>query len=311
MLHGDFEAGWTGREARWKKADPGAYPTFTEPRWFGEDITGKTILICADEGLGDTIQFARYVPMVAARGARVILVVDGPALTLLSGLPGVSDCLALSPAMTLPAFDLHCPMSGLPLAFATRLDTIPAETPYLPAPPADRVAIWEQRLRARESAPDKLRIGVVWSGNPEHKNDHNRSVPLSMLSRLLDVDATFVSLQKQPRPGDRATLQARSDIVDLTADLGDFSETAALLNCLDLVVTVDTSVAHLAGALGRPTWILLPYDPDYRWLLSRDDSPWYPTARLFRQTAGRDYAEVLDRVRTELETLVSDQRARF
>jgi hypothetical protein len=245
------------------------------------------------------------VPMVAARGARVILAVDGPALTLLSGLAGVSHSLLVSPAMTLPAFDLHCPMSGLPLVFATRLDTIPAQTSYLPAPPAERVEIWEKRLRARENSQRKLRVGLVWSGNPEHKNDHNRSVPLSLFSRILDVDATFVSLQKQPRSDDRAFLEERNDIVDLTADLSDFSETAALLSCLDLVITVDTSVAHLAAALGRPTWILLPYDPDYRWLLNRDDSPWYPTARLFRQTASRDYAEVLDQVRTELAKLIS------
>ena len=305
MLRGDFEAGWLGREARWNKADPGVYPKFSEPRWFGEDIAGKTLLICVDEGLGDTIQFARYVPMVAARGARVVLVVDGPALTLLSGLAGVSDCLLVSSTMPLPPFDLHCPMSGLPLAFATRLDTIPAEISYLPAPPAARVELWEQRLCAREKCQHKLRVGLVWSGNPDHKNDHNRSVPLSIFSQLLDVDATFVSLQKQPRPTDRAALQARNDIVDLTADLSDFAETAALLSCLDLVVTVDTSVAHLSAGLGRPTWILLPYDPDYRWLLNRDDSPWYPIARLFRQTAHRDYAEVLDRVRVELQQMIS------
>jgi tetratricopeptide (TPR) repeat protein len=305
MLHGNFEAGWTGREARWNKADPGVYPTFSQPRWFGEDIAGKTILICADEGLGDTIQFARYVPMVAARGARVILVVDRPALTLLSGLPGIAECLLLSPDMTLPSFDQHCPMSGLPLAFATRLETIPAEIAYLPAPSADRTDAWEQRLRGREGSRRKLRVGLVWSGNPAHSNDHNRSVPLTLFSRILDLDATFVSLQKEPRPDDRQTLAAHAEVVDLTADLADFSDTAALVCCLDLVVSVDTSVAHLAAALGRSTWILLPYDPDYRWLLNRDDSPWYPTARLFRQTARREYAEVLEQVRTALQTLIA------
>jgi hypothetical protein len=266
-------------------------------------MNGKTIVICADEGLGDTIHFARYVPMVVALGARVILVVDPPAVPLLSGLPGIIQCLAKSGA-TLPAFDMHCPICSLPLAFGTRLDTIPAETAYLPAPAADRVLAWEQRLGNLGKSRAKLRVGLVWSGNPQHKNDHNRSMPLRLLSRTLDIDATFVSLQKDPRPADQTTLLERPEIVDLTADLHDFSETAALISCLDLVITVDTSVAHLAAALGRPTWILLPYTPDYRWLLDRDDSPWYPTARLFRQSLGGDYGEVLDRVRAELAALV-------
>jgi ADP-heptose:LPS heptosyltransferase len=153
-----------------------------------------------------------------------------------------------------------------------------------------------------------LRVGLVWSGNPNHSNDHNRSVPLRTLSRLLDVDATFISLQKDARPDDKAVLRERNDIIDLTADLTDFNETAALLSCLDLVITVDTSVAHLAGAMGCPTWILLPYTPDYRWLLGRDDSPWYPTVRLFRQTETRDYGEVVDRVRSELMRLVAERK---
>jgi hypothetical protein len=163
------------------------------------------------------------------------------------------------------------------------------------------VQIWQNRLGRH----DKLRVGLVWSGNPQHGNDHNRSIPLRMLLPLLDADATFVSLQKDPRPADQAVLRERNDIVDLTAQLTDFVETAALINCLDLVITVDTSVAHLAAALGRPTWIPLPYTPDYRWLLDRDDSPWYPTARLFRQTETREYASVLDRMATELRSLIA------
>jgi tetratricopeptide (TPR) repeat protein len=299
MLTGNFEAGWAGREARWR-AHTVIYPEFSEPIWLGEEaIEGKTILICADEGLGDSIQFARYVPMVAARSVRVILVVDDAAYPLLSGLPGASLCFSKSAGM-LPAFDMHCPMSSLPLAFGTRLDTIPSGIPYLPAPAKTRVQVWEKRLGPR----CKLRVGLVWSGNPNHSNDHNRSIPLHVLTRILDVDATFVSLQKDPRPNDQATLRERVDIVDLTAHLTDFSETAALVSCLDLVITVDTSVAHLAGALGCPTWILLPYTPDYRWLLDRDDSPWYPPVRLFRQTETRDYAPVLDRVRIELLALI-------
>jgi tetratricopeptide (TPR) repeat protein len=295
MLQGDFEAGLRGREARWKVHSVN-YPKFSEPMWLGEEsVEGKTILICTDEGLGDAIQFARYVPMLAARGARVILVSNEPVHPLLSTLPGVSQSLRKS-TDTLPAFDMHCAMSSLPLAFGTRLETIPSDVPYLPAPAPGRLRAWEDRLGPHR----RLRVGLVWSGNPQHQNDYKRSVPLRTLSRILDVDATFVSLQKDPRPDDRAVLRECSGIVDLTAHLTDFSETAALVSRLDLVITVDTSVAHLAGALARPTWILLPYAPDYRWLLGRDDSPWYPTVRLFRQGANRDYADVVDRVRGEL-----------
>ena len=302
MLTGNFEAGWRGREARWKAPVLAVtYPHFEEKMWLGEpSVAGRTVLIHADEGLGDCIQFARYVPDVAALGARVVLVVAQPIQSLLSGLPGVSQCLPL-PGGPLPAFDLHCPLSSLPLAFKTRLDTIPSAISYLPPPPEAQVQAWESRLGRH----DKLRVGLVWSGNPAHGNDRNRSIPLAMLSRILDVDATFVSLQKNPKAGDQATLLERADIIDLTADLTDFSDTAALVCCLDLVITVDTSVAHLSAALGRPTWILLPYTPDYRWLLDREDSPWYPTARLFRQSANRDYGEVLDRVREELQKLIS------
>jgi tetratricopeptide (TPR) repeat protein len=309
LLMGNFEAGWAGREAHWKTDRQSTYPKFSQPRWFGEEnIAGKTILVCADEGLGDTIQFARYVPEIAARGARVILAVEESARTLLSGLPGVSQCVRKS-VDGLPAFDMHCPMSGLPMLFGTRLDTIPCDVPYLPAPPEHLTQAWEARLGRQNKLHDKLRVGLVWSGNPQHGNDHNRSIPLRMLLPILDADAKFVSLQKDPRPADRAVLQERGDIIDLTANLTDFVETAALIRCLDLVITVDTSVAHLAAALGCPTWILLPYTPDYRWLLDRDDSPWYPTARLFRQGKTREYASVLDRMATELRALIASEMA--
>jgi tetratricopeptide (TPR) repeat protein len=307
MLTGNFEAGWAGREARWKiPALSFHYPKFSQPMWLGkEPIDGKTILINVDEGLGDTIQFARYVPMVAELGARVILVVQDALCPLLSGLKGVSQCLPLSTSER-PAFDMYCPVSSLPLAFGTKLDTIPSQTPYSPAPAESRVQAWEERLGPH----DRLRVGLVWSGNPSHDNDHNRSIPLRMLTRILDADASFVSLQKDLRPDDGITLLEHTEIVDLTDHLTDFAETAALVSCLDLVITVDTSIAHLAGALGRPTWILLPYMPDYRWLLDRDDSPWYPTVRLFRQSETREYASVLDSVRTELLGLVSAGKVR-
>jgi tetratricopeptide (TPR) repeat protein len=302
LLTGNFEAGWVGREARSKVPSLSiARFEFTQPRWLGkESIDGKTILIHTDEGFGDSIQFVRYTPMVAELGARVILVVEDAAFPLLSGLNGVAQCLPKSVG-TLPAFDTYCPMSSLPLAFGTRLETIPSSASYLPAPAESRLQAWEERLGPH----DRLRVGLVWSGNPKHNNDYNRSIPLRTLARILDVDATFVSLQKDPRSDDKAVLRERTGILDLTSHLTDFAETAALVSCMDLVITVDTSVAHLAGALGRPTWIVLPYTPDWRWLLDRDDSPWYPTARLFRQTKTREYASVLDRVRVELLELVS------
>jgi tetratricopeptide (TPR) repeat protein len=299
LLTGDFKPGWAGREARWDALNVPA-PKLSKPMWLGEQpLAGKTILLHSDEGLGDAIQFARYAPIVAARGARVILAVEDALHPLMSGLAGVAQCIPRS-ASALPPFDLHCPLSSLPLAFGTTLESIPAETSYLAAA-ADRVQAWETRLGAH----DRLRVGLVWSGNPAHKNDHNRSMPLQMLASVLATEATFISLQKDPRPEDRAFFAEHSGIVDLTAHLTDFAETAALISCLDLVITVDTSVAHLAGAIGRPTWILLPYTPDYRWLLNRDDNPWYPTVRLFRQSEKRSYAEVLEQARDELRALIA------
>jgi len=301
LLIGNFEAGWSGREARWRvPGRPIVYPNFSQPAWLGGgDITGKTVLIYADEGLGDAIQFARYVPMVAARGARVILVVQDALHPLFAGMLGVQECRTYSSSSPPSEFDMYCPMGSLPLAFGTTLETIPRAT-YLPPISAERVRAWESRLNPR----DRLRVGLVWSGNPKHGNDRDRSLPLRTMAPLFDVGATFVSLQKELRPHDQVFLSEQTDILDLTADLTDLAETAALISCLDLVITVDTSVAHLAGTLGRPTWVLLPYLPDWRWLLNRDDSPWYPRARLFRQTNTREYESVLDRVRNELRILV-------
>lgn len=301
LLTGDYEAGWAAREARW--ALPSRYPRFAKPMWLGNDaLDGKTILVRADEGFGDTIQFVRYVPRLAEQGARVVMVVQDQLHALLANLSGVSQCIPISRSAALPAFDLHCPMMSLPFAFRTTLGNIPAPTSYLPCPTEAHVQAWERRLGRRA----KLRVGLVWSGNPRQPDDHNRSLSLLALSRITDVDATFVSLQKDPKPADRVILLERSDIVDLTHDLTDFNETAALVSCLDLVISVDTSVAHLAAALGRPTWVLLSHTPDWRWLLGRDDSPWYPTARLFRQDKTRDYGKVLDRVRIELAALAAN-----
>ena len=298
MVTGDFAAGWVGRESRWtKKVAPVPYPKFPSPMWSGQEpVTGKTILVYADEGLGDTIQFARYLPLLAAHGARVVLVADQALHSLMSRLPGVALFVPKSDGATVPRFDLHCALSSLPLAFCTRVDTVPSARAYFPPIAAEEKRAWEARLGDRQG----MRVGLAWSGNQLHVNDHNRSVPLKLMARLVSDDAQFVSLQKDPRPVDRTILRERSDIADHTSHMTDFSATAALMACLDLVITVDTSVAHLAAAFGRPTWILLPYTPDYRWLLDRDDSLWYPTVRLFRQDVTRDYQIVIERVRAEL-----------
>ncbi|QOZ47429.1 hypothetical protein XH89_31025 [Bradyrhizobium sp. CCBAU 53340] len=307
MLTGDFERGWRGREARWTAPSLGlAKRDFSQALWLGgRPLDGRTILLHADEALGDSIQFARYVPMVAALGARVILEVRPAVRRLLAGVSGVADCVDRSSTPSL-AFDLHCPLGSLPLAFGTRLDTIPFAQGFLSPPPAERVKAWEDRLGPRT----RFRVGLVWSGDPGHNNDHNRSMALHALASLLDCDVQFVSLQKGIRDQDRAFLRERSDILDLTDQLMDFSETAALVCCLDLVISVDTSVVHLAGALGAPVWTMLPLNPDWRWLLNRDDSPWYQSMRLFRQAKRGDWTSVVDRVRCELKALSSAWHSR-
>ena len=305
LLTGDFERGWLAREARWRLPSVGLVDRrFTQPLWRGDQpLQGKTILLHSDEGLGDAIQFARYVPMVAALGAKVILEVEPPIQQILGGIAGVAACIGRS---STPAFDLHCPLGTLPLAFGTRLETIPLAQGYVPVPQAARLKVWEDRL----GPCNRLRVGLVWAGNPDHKNDHNRSMALRTLAPLLDCGVQFVSLQKGVRDQDKAYLGERRDIIDLTAHLTDFSETAALISCLDLVISVDTSVAHLAGALGAPVWTLLPFNPDWRWLLNRDDSPWYQSMRLFRQAERGKWAGVVDEVRGELEHQIAAWRAR-
>ncbi len=295
---GDLFRGWQKYEWRWQtREQKGHQRNFTRPLWLGSGgIAGETILLHAEQGFGDTIQFCRYVPRVAERGARVILEVQEPLLQgLMRSLPGAAQIVV--PGDSLPDFDRHCPLLSLPLAFATTLETIPAATPYLSAP--QRAAMdWSARLGPRT----RPRIGLVWSGRPGHKNDHNRSIGLGALSPLFDLDATYVSLQPNIRDADAAILHGCSNFIHFGDKLKDFTDTAALISNLDLVVSVDTAVAHLAGALARPVWILLPYIGDWRWLVGRDDSPWYPTARLFRQDETQEWDGVVARVRAALQT---------
>jgi hypothetical protein len=264
-----------------------------QPIWLGgDDIAGKTILLHSEQGFGDSIQFCRYLPLVAARGAHVVLEVEQPLCGLMRSLAGSAEIIAKGDP--LPDVDIRCPLPSLPLAFKTQLATVPAEVPYLSVS-QDVMASWRASLGNERS----LRIGLCWAGNPKHVRDRDRSMELRLLLPLLDVGATFVSLQRELRAGE-AELLAQNGILDFGARLRDFTDTAALVSQLDLVVSADTSVAHLAGALGMPVWIMLTYAPDWRWLLDRDDNPWYPSARLFRQSEGREWTGVITRLREAL-----------
>lgn len=299
---GQFTHGWKQYEWRFQRGEGlKKLRTFPRPKWLGESpVAGKTILIHHEQGLGDTIQFARYVTLLAEQGARVIFEVQPPLKSLLAQLarPNIQ---VIGRGDAIPDFDMYCPLMSLPLAFRTELDAIPPATPYLTVA-ADRIAQWNDRLPKRKA----LRVGLVWSGNAVHGDDHNRSVALSRVAPLFDLpNIQFISLQKELREADAQLLAADGRIVDLGRDFGDFQDTAAAVAAVDLVISVDTSVAHLAGALGKPVWVLLPFCPDWRWLLDRDDSPWYPTARLFRQPGIGDWESVMGRVRQELTQLVS------
>jgi hypothetical protein len=297
LLTGDFEAGWRLYEWRLKTKDYLKYPsTSNQPPWLGqsefgglEGLAGKTILIHSEQGLGDTIQFARYLPLLADRGARVVFELPAALLGLLQGMPGVSDFVVKGQA--LPAADFHCPLLSLPLAFETTLESIPSPGPYLEANAA-RVEQWSKRLGPKR----RRRIGLVWSGNSQHKNDHNRSIPLELLLPQLPEQFDWVSLQREVREADQRVLELHPGVRHFGAELEDFTDTAALCALMDLVISVDTSVAHLSGALGRPTWILLSYLPDWRWLLDREDSPWYASAKLYRQETNGQWSPVMAQV---------------
>jgi hypothetical protein len=290
---GDFERGWKEFEWRWevKEASVRRHGFDQQRLWRGEQpIAGKTILLHAEQGLGDTIQFVRYVPDVAALGAKVIVQVHPELKTLISSVAGADGVIGKSEHV--PSFDLHCPLLSLPVAFNTRLVSIPAKIPYLSGT-SERTASWADRLP--KSATPK--IGIAWAGNPKHANDGWRSIALPRLMPLLSASGfQFVSIQKDLRDGDLEFLRKQPQLIHLGDQITDFSETAAIMPHLDLVVTVDTAVAHLAGALGRPVWVLLDHTPDWRWMVEREDSPWYPSARLFRQQTGGDWESVVGRV---------------
>jgi tetratricopeptide (TPR) repeat protein len=296
---GDFSAGWRAYEERWhvgwlasQRRDCGA------PLWLGEaSLDGKTILLHAEQGMGDTIQFVRYAPLLTARGAKIVLEVQPELVRLLSAMPGLATVVARKEP--LPRYDFHCPLLSLPLACGTTLETIPAEIPYVAAGEGD-VAAFMELWRARLPRQRPL-VGLVWSGERSHDNDLNRSMRLATLAPLFDLpDVAFVSLQYEVREADTALLESRGNVSPIGAGFKDFADTAAAIAALDAVIAVDTAVAHLAGAMGKPLFLLLPFAADFRWLRGRADSPWYPSARLFRQPQFGDWDSAVKLLRQEL-----------
>jgi tetratricopeptide (TPR) repeat protein len=291
---GDFDGGFSNYEWRWKNRetsfDPANYRGLA-PIWSGrESLDKKSILVFSEQGLGDTLQFCRYIKLLAGHGAQVAFEVQPPLVDLLAHIEGASAVIPRGGVI--PNCDFKCPLLSLPLAFKTTLDTIPSERKYLHVD-AVTVAQWHARLGPRT----RPRIGLVWSGNGLYPNDRQRSMSLATLVEYLPREFEYFCLQRDIRAPDRATLAANPFIADYSPD---FMNTAALCECMDLVISVCTSVAHLAGALGRPLWVLLAYNADWRWLEDRDDSPWYPSARLYRQAAIGDWNGVAARVAEDL-----------
>jgi Flp pilus assembly protein TadD len=311
LLAGDLAAGW--RDYEWRWLDEGSPLARLRrnlgPRWTGaEPLRGQWILISAEQGLGDTLQFCRYIPLLAQRGARVILEVQPALRRLLTSLDGLEKLVDLNTPV--PEFDYYCPLLSLPLAFGTDLSNVPADVPYLRAP-SERHELWRERLSGNAG----LRVGLVWAGGlrpaqPELAAvNRRRNVPLEILSRLGHPRIRFFSLQKGEPAELEAAVASRGGwegfaLTDLGPELLDFTDTAALLETLDLLISVDTAAAHLAGALGRPAWILNRFDTCWRWLLDRSDSPWYPSVRLYRQTTPGQWLQLIERVRADLHALV-------
>lgn len=301
LVRGDFAAGWEGYEWGWPNGSRDKRFGSAAPLWDGsQPLAGRTILVWAEQGYGDTIQFVRYIPLLAARGATVVLECQRTLGAVMAGLEGLSRVVVRGEA--LPAHDFQCPLMSLPRGFGTTLASIPAPAAYLAADP--------QRLaqQAASLPAATRRIGLVWCGSSAHQGDSKRSLSLQQLLPMIERvgagrEFEFVCLQKDLRRSDEAALAHLPAGFFRGESLGDFADTAALIMSLDLVISVDTAVAHLAAALGRPVWLLLPHRPDWRWLLEREDSPWYPSARLFRQPWPGDWGEVLCRVERALGEL--------
>ena len=291
---GEFEQGWPLFESR-RQLPEWSEPTFDKPQWTGSDLTGKHLLLWSEQGLGDTLQFIRYAPLLTGRGAQVHLRCQPPLAPLLSNQLTLKS--VTTEGSPLPAFDLHCPLLSLPHLFKTTLDSIPAETPYL-KPDPELASAWANRLKPSDA---RHRVGIAWATNLLPASARKRWIDPAALSQLATVpDVQFVSLQKTPPGSPPLPLPPGLPLVDHTADLTDFAETAALIANLDLVITCDTSVAHLAGAMGKSTWIALPFAVPWRWMTDRNDSPWYPTVRLFRQPRPGDWRTPIRQIAQEL-----------
>ena len=294
LLKGDFTQGFQEYEWRWRRPD---FPRrrFASPLWLGEDLAGRTLLVHTEQGAGDNLQFVRFVGALAERGARVLLECQPSLAALFESAPGAPRIIARGDA--LPEVDWHLPLLSLPQRLGITPGTIPARTPYLQPPASRRVVL----PPPRDQQDTRLKVGLVWRGNPQHPNDRQRSIPLASLGPLFAVPGVaFYNLQVAPAPQFAGEAASQPALIPLEGLLRDFADTAALMAQLDLVISTDTSVAHLAGALGRPAWVLLPFAPDWRWLLEREDTPWYPTLRLFRQSAPGDWPAVIQRVHDAL-----------
>ncbi|MGD0768694.1 MAG: tetratricopeptide repeat-containing glycosyltransferase family protein [Tepidisphaeraceae bacterium] len=333
LLRGDFEEGWPEYEWRWKVQDfPSPRRGFSQPLWDGGELTGRAILLHAEQGLGDTIQFIRYLPRVVQRGGKIILACQAELQRLFHAMAGEYQIVAFG--QPLPAFDLHCPLPSLPHVLGTTLGDIPQTVPYLSPEPA-LVEAWSRTLGAGDG---QLRVGLAWAGNPQFESDRTRSLNLQQLAPLAAAaeakptateakptateakptateekptvrGVRFYSLQKGAAGAQAKNPPAGLDLVDLGPKLNDFADTAAVMSLMDLIITTDTSVPHLAGALARPVWVMLQFVPDFRWLMDREDSPWYPSMRLFRQRSPGDWDSVIARVVNSLRSLANEQSA--
>lgn len=305
LLTENFKEGWHEYEWRWKtKHFEKIKRDYSQPLWNGSPNTDKTILIWAEQGFGDTIQFIRYAPLIKQRVKKVVFEVQQPLVKLISTCSGIDKVIPLG--SNTQEFDIHIPLLSLPGIFDTDLKNIPCHVPYLSLPNGHKI---DNSLIRKER--NKLKVGIVWAGNPKHKNDRNRSCPISNFLELGEcADVVLFSLQKGPQNRDLNRYLSEGKVVDLSNILNDFSDTAAVLEELDLVITVDTAMAHLAGALGKQVWVLLPFCPDWRWMLNRDDSPWYPTARLFRQSKPGDWKGVFIQVKEALNKMIMEKGIR-
>ena len=297
LLLGDFAAAWPLYEWRWRKDEMRAkWINCAQPQWTGDQsLAGRAVLLHCEQGLGDSIQFVRFAPMVRALGAKVYIRAPRTLIALFESLG--ADIYCLSMEAPLPDFDYHCPLMSLPHAFRTQLSTISASPRYLAAAP-ERLEKWQERIGVKR----RKRVGIVCSGSSTHPDDLQRSIPLETLVQALPYQFEYYSLQNELRPADQAFIKREDSVHFYGAQLRDFADTAALCTCMDAVVSVDTSVAHLAGALGVPTSVLLPQVPDWRWLLGRSDSPWYPSMTLYRQDGSRQWNPVLTQLAADLQS---------